>query len=99
MKTANGTEYKYSREEQETIYRYDAVERMWHAWSNIPKEIERLKRQGWTLTKEDQYGAYFEAPSFALKIGKAYKAQLTDEEKARRMERLKTPRIQQKMEA
>lgn len=84
MRTTNGTNYAYSLVEKETIYRYDAVDRIWYAWSCIPKHIAELKRQGWELVREDEFGAEFKAPEFALKIGRAQKRQrqLTDKQKA-----------------
>ena len=94
MRTTNGTNYAYSLVEQETIYRYDAVDRLWYAWSCIPKHIAELMRQGWTLAKETEDGAEFKAPAFALKPSKAQKRQLTDEQKAERAQRLKTHRTQ-----
>jgi len=83
MKTANGTEYNYLPEERETPLRYDYVDKTWYAWSNIPKHIDQFKRQGWEITKEDQYGTYFKAPAHAVKIMPAEKKkrQMTDKQR------------------
>ena len=89
MKTTN-----YSLVEQETIYRYDAVDRMWYAWSCIPRHIAALQRQGWELVKQTEDGAEFKAPVYALKPGKAQKRQLTDDQRASLAQRLKTHRNQ-----
>ena len=80
MKTANGTNYTYLPEERETHFTYDYVMKMWKAWSNIPKHINQMKGQGWTITKEDQYGTYLTAPANAVKIMPAEKKkrQMTD---------------------
>lgn len=94
MRTTNGADYAYSLVEQETIYRYDAVDRLWHAWSCIPRHIAELKRQGWTLVRETEDGAEFKAPAFALKPGKAQKRELTQEQKEALTQRLKTHRTQ-----
>lgn len=84
MKTVTGTQYTYLPEERETHHRYDPIEKAWITWSNIPKDIERMKRQGWTLLHEDQYGAKFTAPPHALKIMPAEKKkrQLTEKQRA-----------------
>lgn len=80
MKTANGTNYIYLPEERETHLRYDYVDKAWYAWSCIPKHIDQMKRQGWTVTKEDQYATYLTAPAHAVKIMPAEKKkrQMTD---------------------
>ena len=91
--------YTYSLVEQETIFRYDAVDRLWYAWSCIPRHIKRLQEQGWQIIKQTQDGTEFIAPEFALKPGKAQKRQLTDEQRAERASRLKSPRIQAESEA
>lgn len=90
MKTTTGTYRSYSLVEQETIYRFDAVDRIWYAWSCIPRHIAKLKAQGWQLVKQTEDGAEFTAPEFALKPGKAQKRQLSDEQKAQCALRLKS---------
>ena len=75
MKTANETQYKCSPEERETTIRYDYVAKVWIAWSNIPRQIDQMKRQGWTVLSEDQYGVKFEAPAHAVKIMPTVKKQ------------------------
>lgn len=94
MKTSTGTNYTYSLVEQETIYRFDAVNRLWYAWSCIPKHIAKLKAQGWQLVKQTEDGAEFTAPEFALKPGKAQKRQLSDEQRVECAMRLKSYRTQ-----
>ena len=64
-----------SKLERETILRRDADG--WHAWSCIPADIAKFKRQGWTLEREDRYGAQFTAPNHAVKIGPREKRQLS----------------------
>lgn len=94
MRTTNGTDYAYSLVEQETICRYDQVDRLWYVWTCIPRHIAEFKRQGWTLLKETQDGAEFKAPAFALKPGKAQKRELSQEQKEALARRLKTHRTQ-----
>lgn len=67
------------KQEQETIIRRDADGL--HAWSNIPGDIARMRRQGWTLVREDQYGATFTAPDRAITIRKAEKRNLSDKQR------------------
>ncbi|MGN0758551.1 MAG: hypothetical protein ACI4MU_05085 [Candidatus Ventricola sp.] len=55
-----------ARGEQETIIRRD-VEGL-HAWSNVPADIRELKEKGWTLIREDMWGATFTAPDHAIRI-------------------------------
>lgn len=83
MKTANGTEYKYLPEERETHHRYDPMEKAWITWSNIPKDIDKMKRAGWTVVLEDQYGVKFKAPAHAIKIMPAEKKKRQMSEKQR----------------
>ena len=80
MKTINGTNYTYLPEERETHLRYDYVDKAWYAWSCIPKHIDQMKKQGWTVTSEDQYATYLTAPAHAVKIMPAEKKkrQMTD---------------------
>lgn len=67
-----------SKQEQETIIRRDADGL--HAWSNIPGDIARMKRQGWTLVRQDQYGAAFTAPDRAITIQRAEKRVMSAQE-------------------
>ena len=83
MKTADGREYSYCKEEQETIHRYDAVDKAWYSWSCIPKHINELKEKGWEIVKEDQYGVKFKAPAHAVKIMPAEKKKRQLSEKQR----------------
>ena len=69
-----------SKQEQETIIRRDADGL--HAWSNIPGDIARMKRQGWTLVRQDQYGAAFTAPDRAITIQRAEKRILSEKQRA-----------------
>lgn len=94
MKTATGTNYTYSLVEQETIYRFDAVDRIWYAWSCILRHMAKLKAQGWQLVKQTEDGSEFKAPEFALKPGKAQKRQLSDEQRAECILRLESYRNQ-----
>ena len=55
-----------ARGEKETIIRRD-VEGL-HAWSNVPADIRELKEKGWTLIREDMWGATFTAPDHAIRI-------------------------------
>lgn len=84
MKTANGTEYTYLPEERETHLTYDYVTKTWRAWSNIGKHIDQMKKNGWTIEKEDQYGATLTAPVHAVKIMPAEKKkrQMTEKQRA-----------------
>lgn len=84
MKTATGAEYRYSREELETIHRYDAVDKAWYTWSNIPRDIQTMKKLGWTIVVENQYGVKFKAPEHAIKLMPAEKKkrQLTEKQRA-----------------
>lgn len=83
-------------QERETIIRRDADGL--HAWSNIPGDIARMKKQGWTLIREDKHGAAFTAPDRAITIQKAEKrprtaaqiaqlAEVNDKRKNQRRER------------
>ena len=84
MNTTNGTNYTYLLEERETHHRYDPIEKAWITWSNIAKDIERMKRAGWTVVLEDQYGVKFIAPADAIKImpAKKKKRQMSEKQRA-----------------
>jgi len=49
MNRTNGTNHTYRLEERETHHRYDTIKKAWITWSNIPKDIEKMKRAGWTV--------------------------------------------------
>lgn len=83
MKTANGTNYTYLPEERETYHRYDPIEKAFFSWSNIPKDIDKMKRAGWEIVLEDQYGVKFKAPPHAIKIMPAEKKKRQLSEKQR----------------
>lgn len=80
--------YRACIEEQETTLRYDPIDKLWHAWSNITRDVERMKANGWKVKREDAYGAEFTAPRIAVKLDKAEKRQLTEAQKAALRERL-----------
>lgn len=83
MKTTNGTQYQCLPTERETHIRFDPVDKVWIAWSNMPKYIDQFKRQGWKITEEDENGIYFEAQAHAVKIMPAEKKkrQLTEKQR------------------
>lgn len=83
MNRTNGTNHTYRLEERETHHRYDTIKKAWITWSNIPKDIEKMKRAGWTVILEDQYGVKFAAPAHAIKIMPAEKKKRQMSEKQR----------------
>ena len=65
--------------EQETLLRYDAIEKKWYADTTVQKHITKLRKQGWHLEDECHYGmpdgpvtgARFSAPERAVSIRNA----------------------------
>lgn len=47
----------YDKEEQETIYNYDAIDDVWYVYSTYPPDIKRILKQTETpTTTEDEDG-------------------------------------------
>jgi hypothetical protein len=80
--------YSVLMEEKETTLRYDPIQKLWYAWSNIPKHIYAMERRGWKATHEDEYGVRLEAPEHAVRIASTQKREMTAEQKAALSERL-----------
>lgn len=58
-------------EERETILRYDVLDKKWYAYSSHPAHINRMKKRGWELVREEsEFGsvtaAEFIAPPNAV---------------------------------
>lgn len=70
-------EQKYTREEYEVILNYDYIAGQWTAWTNIPAYINKFRKQGWSVRREDKYddgsvcSVTFTAPKPSVSIGKA----------------------------
>lgn len=74
---------KLSREEQETIIRYEPTSQIWFAYSSVPKHIRKFKLSHWELIREDECGAEFRATGNAITIRDINKPkkEYTDEQK------------------
>lgn len=64
----------YSRDEMETIARFDYLDQKWYVWTNVQAHITKFQRQGWTMTDCEMDGnrviaARFEAPKQFITIG------------------------------
>lgn len=63
---------KYLTEERETHLHYDAVDKEWYAYTNIPEHMRKLQAKGWTLLRSgaDEDGevieAFYKAPRNAI---------------------------------
>lgn len=43
----------YSKDERETILRYDYVAGKWFAWTNVDSHINKFKKQNWQQTRTE----------------------------------------------
>lgn len=64
----------YSRDEMETIARFDYLDQRWYVWTNVQTHITKFQRQGWQMTDCEMDGnrviaARFEAPKQFITIG------------------------------
>lgn len=63
---------QYLMDERETHLHYDAVEKMWSAYTNIPEHMRKLQAKGWELRRigTDETGkpieAFLSAPKNAI---------------------------------
>lgn len=57
-----------TREEMETVLRYDYVDKVWIAYSCIPKHINKLEKSGWVVKERGSDYATFTAPQNAVTI-------------------------------
>lgn len=63
---------QYLTEERETHLHYDAVEKKWSAYTNIPEHMRKLQAKGWELKRigTDETGkpieAFLSAPKNAI---------------------------------
>lgn len=79
------------KEESETILRYDAVDERWHAWSNIQKHINDMKKKGWEIVNEKDGGTSLKASSCGVRISNASKPirkSMSDEQKEEARKRM-----------
>ena len=83
--------YHFSKDEQETILIYNRADDCWVCSTNVPMHIAKLERQGWELTQDLGYERGYKAPKNAIKFKNlnVKKRQLTDEQKASLLSRLK----------
>lgn len=61
----------FKLDERETILRYDVLDKKWYAYSSHPVHINRMKKRGWKLIREEsEFGsviaAEYEAPPNAV---------------------------------
>lgn len=64
----------YSRDEMETIARFDYLDQRWYVWTNVQAHITKFQKQGWQMTDCEMDGdrvvaARFEAPKQFITIG------------------------------
>lgn len=89
--------YRLSKEEHETHLYIDEIDNCWIADTSIQKDINKFKKQGWTIKKEFKYpdgsikAMEFTAPRNAMPIGKANKTKrnITDEQRQASSDRMK----------
>ncbi len=75
------TDYKLTREEQETICRTSAADKHWELYTADPKFIRRFDRLGYLKTEtNDHGGCFYEVPSHAVRFGKPEKRKLTEKQ-------------------
>lgn len=82
-------------EERETCCTFDYATKQWKVWSNIPKHINKMKKLGWAMVREDSYGTTFAAPENAMRFASPVRStrKMTDEQKAAAAERLRLARM------
>lgn len=91
---------KLSKYERETHINIDEVDNMWIAESSIQKDINKFKRNGWTIKSETYYGdgklcsVIFTAPRNCISIRNVnkIKRKLSEEEKVEFSERMRKSR-------
>lgn len=64
----------YSKDEMETILRFDYLDQKWYVWTNVQTHITKFTKQGWNMSDEECEGdrivaARFEAPKRFITIG------------------------------
>lgn len=64
----------YSKDEMETILRFDYLDQKWYVWTNVQTHITKFTKQGWNMTDAEYEGdrvvaARFEAPKRFITIG------------------------------
>lgn len=94
------TTYKLSKMERETLIRISDDEEKWQCYSNIGKDINKMKKQGWTLLKEDYYrdgsicGAWFETPRRCVSFLNVRKREVSPEVKEKMRKRMTVPKVE-----
>lgn len=89
-----------TKDEMETIFRYDLAESAWYAWSCISKHINAMKKKGWIVVEEDEEFSKLKAPAHALKISNAKKPEkrpMTEEQREATRKRLAEAREHKKL--
>lgn len=64
----------YSRDEMETILRYDYIDQRWYVWTNVQAHLTKFTKRHWKMTECEREGdrivaARFEAPKQFITIG------------------------------
>ena len=80
-----------TKDEKETILRYDAVDNCWYGYSTVTKHMNAMEKKGWTTVRKDEDGIYMKAPSHSVKISNAQKPRkqsMTEEQKEAMQKRL-----------
>lgn len=95
IKYMNGS---LSREERETLLRFDYLEQYWYADTSVPTHITKFKRQGWEVVSQTiNEDGIIQAIEFrcanpsSITIGNAKKRKrvLTEEQRQKLAERMK----------
>lgn len=89
--------YKLSRDEHETHLYIDEVDGCWTADTSIQRDINKFRKQGWTIKNEFKYAdgtikaVEFTAPRNAMSIGKAIRAKsnMTEEQRQANGDRMR----------
>lgn len=104
-------ECKLSNAEMETHISFDLVDRKWNMWTSIKKDMNKAKKQGWTLLKTERYtdgtiySETYEAPENAITFRNVSKVAEKPERKPRspmteeQKEKMRQGRLAKKLEA
>ena len=95
------SDFKLTREEQETLLRISAADREWDFFTLDPKFVRRLGKLGWELEKDHQGGWSCRFPLNRITIRRREKRKLTEAQRrtlARQANKLNSRRQIDKIE-
>lgn len=47
----------WANDERETILRFDYMDQMWYAWTNVPAHITKFQKQHWEMVRCNKDGS------------------------------------------